>query len=174
MESHKFLSENFGLLHLAKYAGVDTSGPVISPDDFLGLFSRIMMYSAVTNVLALLSQSKNNSSLLSLPLKISSYQHAIYFNCIKRYEFLDKYEKSIVKSIQELYTAEMKSQLVVDKKPKIELKEPQQPLQEDDKLLECSSSESSVEGDTFGEALLLQDKKKSLKKMFMKIKGPSS
>lgn len=52
--------------------------------------------------MALLSQSRNKSSFLSLPLQIFSYQRAVYFHSIRRYEFLDREEKTVVKAIQDL------------------------------------------------------------------------
>lgn len=101
LESKGITTENYDFPLLLKYSSINTSSAV-NFELFLRLFARLMMYMAISNMVALLLQMRSHSTYMSLPLRIMSYQRNFYFHGVRHYHELSKDDIAIIDSIQEL------------------------------------------------------------------------
>ena len=106
LESKFIITEKYDFLLLLKHSGASATPSAVNFDLFLKLFSRLLMYMAITNMISLLLQMKIHSTYMSLPLRIMSYQRNLYFHGIKHYNELSKEDTAIINSIQDLQKIE--------------------------------------------------------------------
>ncbi len=103
LESKGVTNDSLTFSTLCKHAGVSLEGPLVLYEDLLALLARPILYSGITNAIALLLQSRTQCSSLSLGLKISRYQRAMYFNSIKNAHVLDREQKETLEAIQQMH-----------------------------------------------------------------------